>query len=110
LVELQEDYPWIDPALHALRGEFVPIEREQLLARWDQGAVLQTILKDSASEPTKAPVNLEQSESLQGLLEAMKSIAVMEERANGKINVPDIFRVEAGIKRKGGVAVPRASK
>jgi hypothetical protein len=39
----------------------------------------------------------------------MTQIAVMEERTNGKINVPDIFRVEAEILRKGGVAVPRRS-
>jgi hypothetical protein len=37
----------------------------------------------------------------------MVHIAVMEERTNGRINVPDIFRVEAEILRKGGVAVPR---
>jgi hypothetical protein len=37
----------------------------------------------------------------------MKNVAVMEERTNGKINVPDIFRVEAEILRKGGVAVPK---
>ena len=41
------------------------------------------------------------------MLEAMKSVAVMDERSNGKINVPDIYRVEAGILRKGGVAVPK---
>jgi hypothetical protein len=27
-------------------------------------------------------------------------------RSNDKINIPDIFRLEAGIKRKGGVAAP----
>lgn len=37
----------------------------------------------------------------------MRDVGVMEERANGKINVPDIFRVEAEILRKGGVAVPK---
>jgi hypothetical protein len=45
--------------------------------------------------------------SMDALLQTITSIAVMEERANGKINVPDIFRVEAGILCKGGVAVPR---
>jgi hypothetical protein len=41
------------------------------------------------------------------LLRAMTRIAVMEERANGKINVPEIFRVNAGILRRGGVTGPR---
>jgi hypothetical protein len=30
----------------------------------------------------------------------------METRSTGKIDVPDIFRVEARIKRKGGVKPP----
>ncbi|HZY73794.1 MAG TPA: hypothetical protein VFE22_11870 [Edaphobacter sp.] len=107
LEELREDYRWIDGALGALRGEFVPIERRDLMRIWERSQVVQKILADSHSEHWLAPVELELGEGASTLLEATISIAVMEERANGKINVPDIFRVEAGIKRKGGVAVPR---
>jgi hypothetical protein len=108
LEELKEDYGWIGGALETLRGEFVPLDREALFEIWQKSDVVQRILKDAAKRKWLAPVQL-----LTGgprpaaLLDAMKNIAVMEERANGKINVPDIFRVEAGIKRKGGVAVPR---
>jgi len=110
LEELREDYRWIDGALGALRGHFVPIEREQLLKVWRQSQVVQRILTDAESGKWLAPVELvDFSDGPGALLEALKSIAVMEERANGKINVPDIFRVEAGIMRKGGVAVPRRS-
>ncbi len=107
LEELREDYAWIDPALKALTGQLVPISREELFNQWTQERVIQQIQKNSASEPTRAPVGFAQEANLPTLLDAMKNIAVMEERTNGKINVPDIFRVEAGIKRKGGVAVPR---
>ena len=107
LGELYEDYPWIQVALAALRRQFVPIDREQLLELWTHQRVLLAIASASGDLPRNAPVGLVDGDELNALLTAMKNVAVMEERVNGKINVPDIFRVEAEILRKGGVAVPR---
>lgn len=107
LSELYEDYPWIKVALEALRRQFVPIDREQLLELWTNQRVLLAITSASGGLPRNAPVGLVDGDELNALLTAMKNVAVMEERVNGKINVPDIFRVEAEILRKGGVAVPR---
>jgi hypothetical protein len=107
LAELREDYRWIDNALAALKGQFVPIERRELIKIWEESKVVQGILKEARAGQWLAPVQLADADNTAALLDAMNSIAVTEERANGKINVPDIFRVEAGIKRKGGVAVPR---
>lgn len=107
LEELREDYRWIDGALGALKGLFVPMERQSLIEVWRDSEIVQNILKEAKKGEWLAPVELDAQADPSALLEAMISIAVMEERANGKINVPDIFRVEAGIKRKGGVAVPR---
>lgn len=110
LEELREDYRWIDGALGALRGQFVPIERDDLEDIWSMSDVVKKILKEARKGKWLAPVELEtEADGTSALVEALKNIAVMEERANGKINVPDIFRVEAQIKRKGGVAVPRRS-
>jgi hypothetical protein len=107
LDELREDYRWIDTPLKALRDEFVPIKREDLFHLWKRENVVGKIVEGSPKN-WLAPIELTDSDGEpESLLETMKNIAVMEERANGKINVPDIFRVEAGIKRKGGVAVPR---
>ncbi|MFA7441427.1 MAG: hypothetical protein WCZ66_10735 [Sphingomonadaceae bacterium] len=108
LNELREDYRWIDEALGALRGQFVPITKEELFDIWAEQRVVTKILENESRGISQAPVGLiDGPDALQQLLAAMKGIAVVEERTNGKINVPDIFRVEAGIKRKGGVAVPR---
>jgi hypothetical protein len=65
------------------------------------------IASSTHGEVSKTPAGLTDSQEFEALLEAMKAVAVMDERSNGKINVPDIYRVEAGILRKGGVAVPR---
>ena len=103
LEELREDYRWIDVALESLRGQIVPMEREELLETFERTNVLRKI----EDGEWLAPVEISLDSGVSGLLEALKNIAVFEERANGRINIPDIFRVEAGIKRRGGVAVPR---
>jgi len=86
-----------------MRGHFVPISKEELLDIWKQKNVWKSI------QETKGltPIGVFIEDNQDALLRTMTSIAVMEVRANGKINVPDIFRVEAGILRRGGVAVPR---
>ncbi|MDL2403077.1 hypothetical protein [Rhizobium mayense] len=109
LTELREDYPWIDLALEPLRRQFVPIARTDLFDLWANHKVTDQILDQSVGSGFLAPIGMFIEDSPAMLLATMTSIAVMEERANGKINVPDIFRVEAGILRKGGVAVPRRS-
>ncbi len=107
LTELSEDYPWIKLVLEPLRRQFVPIEKSHLFERWNAERVTERILEQASGGGWLAPIGVIVEHSPAALLQTMTSIAVMEERANGKINVPDIFRVEAGILRKGGVAVPR---
>ncbi|UIJ44515.1 hypothetical protein LZK98_15810 [Sphingomonas cannabina] len=107
LEELYEDYPWIQPALEALRRQFVPMEREQLFELWASERVVDRIREKAASDESRTPVKFLAGDEPSALLSSMRDVAVMEERANGKINVPDIYRVEAAILRKGGVAVPK---
>ncbi|MBW4093455.1 MAG: hypothetical protein HIU82_20495 [Proteobacteria bacterium] len=107
LLELYEDYPWIKPALAALRRQFVPMEREQLFEIWESQKVIKAIRGSASAEPRYTPVKFLAGDQLSALLSSMRDVGVMEERANGKINVPDIFRVEAEILRKGGVGVPK---
>jgi hypothetical protein len=107
LTELGEDYPWISLVLAPLRRQFVPIERSLLFDLWKRSRVIEQILEKSSGREWLAPIGVIIEHSPDALLQTMASIAVMEVRANGKINVPDIFRVEAEILRKGGVAVPR---
>ena len=108
LNELREDYPWIDLVLRPLRRQFVPIQKADLFHLWKGDRVTERILEEASSKGALAPIGM-LKDNQDALLQTMTQIAVMEERANGKINVPDIFRVEAEILRKGGVAVPRRS-
>lgn len=105
LEELREDYWWIDLALNPLRGACVPLAKDELFALWSEAKVTEQIIESAQAK--LPPIGIGVGQSPDALLRSMVSIAVMEERANGKINVPDIFRVQSGILRKGGVAMPR---
>jgi hypothetical protein len=107
LEELYEDYPWVKIALDALYGQRVPMERDYLFRLWGEKGVIEDIARGVHEKFQIAPIGFSDGDERANLLESMKTVAVMEERANGKINVPDIFRVKAAILRKGGVAVPR---
>jgi hypothetical protein len=109
LTELREDYPWIDLALAPLRRQFVPIQKADLFQLWSEERVTERIVEQAKGKDALAPIGMFTEDNQDALLQTMTQIAVMEERTNGKINVPDIFRVEAEILRKGGVAVPRRS-
>jgi hypothetical protein len=106
LAELREDFPWIDASLAPLRGQPVPMSMGDLVYLWNKSNVIENITSDSSRSGWLAPIGLFMNNDPAALLETMVRIAVMEVRPSGKINVPDIFRVHAGILRKGGVAVP----
>ena len=108
LFELKEDYPWIDAALAPLKGRLVPMERCELESIWIESATAERVVEQSATAGRLAPVQLEDANLPReaALIKALESVGVLETRSNGKINLPDIFRVEAGIKRRGGVRPP----
>jgi hypothetical protein len=111
LQELKEDYWWIDAALLPLREQMVPMDRITLEELWRKNDTAALIVYESREKARLAPVQLEDGKDpVLALLSALTSIGVMESRSTGKIDVPDIFRVEAGIKRKGGVKPPRRAR
>lgn len=107
LSELREDYPWIQLTLDPLQGQMVPMDFENLKASWRQSNT-ETEIKTLYNKETLEFWNTS-TEFERALLNVLTSIGIMEKRTNGKINIPDIFRVEAGIKRKGGVKPPKKS-
>jgi hypothetical protein len=111
LAELQEDYWWIPEALAPLGGEQVPMDRSRLRTLWQQARTTRTI-RDRSGASALPPIRLDaavvtREDPEDALLADLVAIAVVEERPNYKINVPDIFRLEARIKRKGGVPAPK---
>ena len=106
--ELSQDYPWVRALLEPLRGQMVPMEHDRLLELWrSSGAAVNASLQSQNEDKPVLVPRREQDDSLEIIfLKALEFIGVLEVRKNGKVDVPDIFRVEAGIKRRGGVKPP----
>ena len=119
LQELQEDYPWIKQMLEPLHGMTVPATREDLQTRWRESGVVDAIQQaatddsnqDDSARPYLPPHALETPAAGQcaedALIEAAIEIGVMSRTADGRLNIPDLFRVAAGIGRRGGVRAIR---
>ncbi len=104
--EIKEDYPWVQPLLEAARGLSVPGKPEELLERWTKKEI------DEVRAATKLPprrftTDPNRSGTKEVLIDDLVELAVLYRTEDDRLNMPDIFRVGFGIKRKGGVKPPR---
>lgn len=101
--EIKEEYPWVEPLLEAARNLFVPCEATDFRSRWTTAA-LGLVRSSSEKLPprrfTTDPVREGQPDAL---IDDLIELAVLYRTEDGRLNMPDIFRVGFGIKRKGGV-------
>jgi hypothetical protein len=110
--QLGEDYPWIKTVLDDLEGLEVPCPPDAFVKRWRSQGTVTRVNQVARRSSRPGPIGLEgtlgHSAAEEVLLDALKSIGVVEERSGDRINMPDLFRVAAKIKRRGGVRPPTA--
>jgi len=109
VTQLKEDYDWIDSVLIALEELEVPCDPEVFMKRWRERGTIEKIRANSKKSHTLLPLELARSKfNFEGsLLVALSNIGVVEFRTESRINMPDIFRVAARIKRRGGDVHPK---
>lgn len=106
--ELAGDHPWLGDVIDALRGLTVPAERDDVYAKFDAADLRRRLCTPSEGDIPRIPVELTgigagDRNFNDQLLEALKRLYLVERRPDGRINVPDLFQVAAGLKRKGGI-------
>lgn len=109
--ELKEDYLWIDETLNPLRGFIVPAKKGELIKRWKDAELLTNLnsLMQQNSEdsqylpPYALQTNQTDNQQLESLVTTLEQIGVLKIMKDGRVNIPDLFRIGAGISRKGGV-------
>jgi hypothetical protein len=112
VAQLKEDYDWIDSVIQPLQDLEVPCDPGIFKKRWLERKTVDKIRTSSQATNKLLPLELERSkiDPEDSLLLALRNIGVVEFRAENRINMPDIFRVAAGIKRRGGVRPPPAKQ
>lgn len=98
VTEVAEDYPWVPEVLSELKGMNVPCVYEEMLARWCERfpGGPQDIHLDRlpAQHATRG---------WEGIREDLQRLGLIEIKKDGRIDMPDLYRVGFGLGRKGGV-------
>ncbi len=99
--ELKEDYHWIETLMGPLKGTSVPCHFETIADLWRQNNVdtkLQNINDEGVRLP---PSRLDQG--YDGIKQDLVDLGVFQLMHDGRINMPDVYRVGYGLGRRGGV-------
>ena len=100
--EIQEDYPWMRRALTPLAGMVVPCAFEEIAERWRSEGVLERLQEEADQDEVKLPPrHVEQGPD--GVRADLESLGVFLRLLDGRVNMPDVFRVGYGLGRRGGV-------
>ena len=102
VVEIQEDYPWVHRVLEPLAGMVVPCQFREIAQRWQDASVLERLgEKVKQAEIKLPPRHLEQGS--EGVRVDLESLSVFQRMRDGRVNIPDVFRVGYRLGRRGGV-------
>ena len=98
VAELAEDYPWVNKLMSPLQGVTVPCLFESVEERWTD---------DYGSSPMnmsfgKLPPEHYDS-GWSGVRKDLSGLGILETMKDGRVNMPDLYRVGFGLGRKGGV-------
>ncbi len=103
--QLGIEYKWIKRALAPLAGLTIPCTQEALYDRWKETNTIKLILDASSDSdtgflPPFPPRSRKNHMEL--LASAMAQIGLFSYRSDGRIDIPDLFRVAAQMLKRGG--------
>lgn len=95
--EMQEDHPWIDQAMSALRGLSVPVPFDECVERWQKEHVIERLNDGGQLVPRHL------GDGAEGIRHDLETLGVFQRLHDGRVNIPNVYRVGYGLGRRGGV-------
>ena len=113
--ELSDDYGWMRTVLDAMDQMTVPVSTQELIGRWIERRTLQELnalaekeKRDSRFVPPGDVLETrDEHDAYAKMIEQLIRLKIMFQLSDGRINMPDLFRLQANVKRRGGMK-PRA--
>jgi hypothetical protein len=99
--EIAEDYPWVRTFLEPLKGLTVPCDFELILEKWREIFPTGPESTYASGLPGLPPQHAERG--WEGVKEDLLRIGLFELKKDGRIDMPDLYRVGFGLGRRGGV-------
>lgn len=98
VAEMAEDYPWVPGVMNPLRGLTVPCVFDVIEDRWQNHFPLGlSDLSDQRLPPQHA------ERGWAGVRNDLERLGIFETMKDGRVNLPDLYRVGFGLGRRGGV-------
>jgi hypothetical protein len=102
--QLHLEFPWIKGVLAPLAGLLLPQKEDEVFAAWRRADTVHEVISDAAANSYMPPLPTDGPQNEERLFEALERIGVMSRRKDGRIDMPDLFRVAAKLLKKGGTA------
>jgi hypothetical protein len=103
--ELQEDYPWVDTLMEPLRGKVVPCPFDEIADAWSKVGALEDLKRRVVERQGQLqklpPAHL--TRGADGVRLDLEELGIFLRLKDGRVNIPDVFRVGYGLGRRGGV-------
>ena len=100
--EIREDYPWVRRALEPLQGLSVPCPFGDIEKRWEAGGVIERLPREAVNDEVKLlPPQIDRGAA--GVREDLEALRIFHRMFDGRVQIPDVFRIGYGLGRRGGV-------
>ncbi|HEY8377329.1 MAG TPA: hypothetical protein VIK91_12625 [Nannocystis sp.] len=100
----RREFPWIKGVLTPLAGLLLPQDESKVHLVWQKANTLQAALHDAEAKGYLPPVQPSRMNHERELYWALEKIGVMFRRKDGRIDMPDLYRVAAKLLKKGATA------
>ncbi|MFJ9556279.1 hypothetical protein ACIRPH_20890 [Nocardiopsis sp. NPDC101807] len=111
VLEIREDLPWVRTAVAPLEGQQVPIEQSDVIAHWEAGELSQKLEREARRgdvDDKRVRTGPRNPDDYPDLIGELIELGVMRRRKDGRLDLPDVYRIAFSIGRKGGVPKVKA--
>lgn len=103
--QLDTEFKWIGRVLAPLARLQVPCSQDVIVERWADTSTLPAVMKRASAKEFLPPIDSKtDGTDAEKLISKLVRMGVLTKRADGRYDMPDLFRVAARLLRKGGVA------
>jgi hypothetical protein len=95
--EVEEDYPWVPKVLSTLHGLNVPCEKSAVFDRWQEH------FPSGSQSISSTRLPAQHSEQWDGVYLDLQRLGMVDTKKDGRVDMPDLYRVGFGLGRMGGV-------
>jgi hypothetical protein len=100
----EHDYPWVQPLMNPLRNQIIiPCRTEDIVGIWRSAKTLSNLRLEgiNSGEVRLLPAHLEEGPG--GVLRDLRDLGIIDYLRDGRVQMPDVYRIAFGFGRKGGV-------